>query len=128
MTSTNTSRIASRITSNKGIAIVLLSILVFAMMIMSSSHGVDVQIDGDGIDGVGGFFDFFGVLFGCGIAVVAVVFALGLTGMVLAGVAILLCVIFAVVLGSLALAMLPLLFPVLLLVGLVALFSRRKTV
>ncbi|MFZ6639010.1 hypothetical protein ACO0LL_04670 [Undibacterium sp. TC4M20W] len=119
-----TSNITSRIASNKGIAIVLLSILVFAMIIMSSSHGVDVQIDGDDIDGVGGFF---GVLFGCGITVVAVVFALGLTGMVLAGVAILLCVIFAVVLGSLALAMLPLLFPVLLVVGLVALFSRRKT-
>jgi len=110
--------------SNKRVAIILLSILVFALIVMSSSHGMDVQIDGDDIDGIGGFF---GVLFGCGVAVVAVVFALGLTGMVLAGVAILLCVIFAVVLGSLALAMLPLLFPVLLIVGLVALFSRRKT-
>ena len=119
-----TSNTTSNITSNKRIAIILLSILVFAMIVMSSFHGMDVQIDGDDIDGVGGFF---GVLFGCGIAVVAVVFALGLTGMVLAGVAILLCVIFAVVLGSLALALLPLLFPVLLVVGLVALFSRRKT-
>lgn len=114
----------SNMTANKRIAIILLSILVFAMIVMSSFHGMDVQIDGEDIDGVGGFF---GVLLGCGIAAVAVVFALGLTGMVLAGVTILLCVIFAIVLGSLALAMLPLLFPVLLVVGLVALFSRRKT-
>ncbi|MES2040169.1 MAG: hypothetical protein V4495_20320 [Pseudomonadota bacterium] len=122
-----TSNTTSNITSNKRIAIILLSILVFAMIVMSSFHGMDVQIDGEDINGVGGFFGFFGVLFGCGIAVVAVVFALGLTGMVLAGVAILLCVIFAIVLGSLALALLPLLFPILLVVGLVALFSRRKT-
>ncbi|MFZ6732384.1 hypothetical protein ACO0LG_10710 [Undibacterium sp. Ji42W] len=114
----------SNITSNKRVAIILLSILVFAMIVLSSFHGMDVQIDGEDIDGVGGFF---GIVLGCGIAIVAVVFALGLTGMVLAGVAMLLCVIFAIVLGSLALAMLPLLFPVLLVVGLVALFSRRKT-
>lgn len=122
-----TSNITSNITSNKRIAIILLSILIFAVIVMSSFHGMDVQIDGEDIDGVDGFFGFFGVLFGCGVAVVAVVFALGLTGMVLAGVAILLCVIFAVILGSLALALLPLIFPILLVVGLVALFSRRKT-
>lgn len=122
-----TSNTTSNITSNKRIAIILLSILIFAVIVMSSFHGMDVQIDGEDIDGVDGFFGFFGVLFGCGVAVVAVVFALGLTGMVLAGVAILLCVIFAVILGSLALALLPLIFPILLVVGLVALFSRRKT-
>lgn len=114
----------SNITPNKRIAIILLSILVFSMIVMSSFNGMDVQIDGEELDGVGGFF---GVLLGCGIAVVAVVFALSLTGMVLAGVALLLCVIFVVILGSLALALLPLLLPILLVVGLVALFSRRKT-
>ncbi|MFZ6871256.1 hypothetical protein ACO0LF_04215 [Undibacterium sp. Di27W] len=115
----------SNITSNKRIAIVLLSILVFATIAIFSTHGMDIQIDGEHVDGVGGFF---GTLLGCGIAVLAVFFALSLTGVVLAGVAVLLCVVFAVVLGSLALALLPLLFPILLVVGLVALFSRRKTV
>ncbi|MFZ6742574.1 hypothetical protein ACO0LC_05090 [Undibacterium sp. JH2W] len=115
----------SNITTNKRIAIILVSILVFTMIALYSFHGMDVQIDGDHIDGVGGFF---GVMLAGGIGVLAVFFALSLTGLVLAGVAVLLCVVFVVVLGSLALALLPLLFPILLVVGLFALFSRRKAV
>jgi len=118
------SETTTNITSNKRLAIILLSILVFVMIAMSSFHGMDVQIDNEDMDGIGGFF---GIVLGCGIAVVAVVFALSLTGMVLASVAVLLCVIFAVVVGSLALALLPLLLPILLVVGLVALFSRKTT-
>ena len=111
-------------TSNKRTAILVLSLLILLVIGMSAFHGVDVQVDGEDISGVNGFFGF---LLACGIGALAVVFALGLTGLVLTGVAILLCIVFAIVLGSLALALLPLLFPVLLLVGLIALFTRRKS-
>jgi lipopolysaccharide export LptBFGC system permease protein LptF len=60
------------------------------------------------------------------IACLAVVFAVGITGVVLLGVAVLLGVVAVMVVGSVIIAMLPLLFPALLLIGILMFFSRRK--
>lgn len=111
-------------TSNKRAVIIGFTFLFLIVVAMSTFHGLDVEIGDEDVNGVDGFF---GILFGLGIAGLALFFALSLTGVVLTGVAILLCVVFGVVLGSVALALLPLLFPFLLLAGLVALFVRRKS-
>ncbi len=110
-------------TTNKRTAILVFFLLLLAVIGISSFHGVSVEIDDGYTGGLGGFT---GLIFGLGIAAVAILFALSLTGVILTGVAILLCVIVGITLGAVALALLPLLFPVLLLVGVIALFSRSK--
>ena len=124
-TNSNTNSNTNNKATNTRKALIIFSVVTVALITMATFHGADVQIDGDEVSGVGGFF---AAVIACGIGALAVFFALSLTGLILAGVAALLCVVFVCVLGSVALALLPLLLPVLLIVGLVALFSRRKTV
>ena len=113
-------------TSGKRVAFVLLSILTVMLVIsMFSFDGGSMRVAGENVHGVSGFSGF---VLACGIGMLALFLALSVTGIVLAGVAILLCIVFGVVLGSVVLALLPLLFPVLLVVGLVAIFSKRKSV
>lgn len=114
-------------TSNKHTAqrtaLIVFFIMLLAVISLGAFSDVNMHVNGHETGIIGGFFGF---VLACGIGTLALLFALGLTGVVLAGVGILLFFILVVVLGSLALALLPLLFPVLLIVGLVALFSKRN--
>lgn len=109
-------------TSNQRTALIVFFLMLLAVISIGSFSDMNMHVHGHEMGVVGGFFGF---VLACGIGALAVLFALGLTGVVLAGVGILLFFILAVVLGSIALALLPLLFPILLIVGLVALFSKR---
>lgn len=99
---------------------VLFCLAAFGLMSIEDSV---ILIDGEEVSGISGFG---GALLACLIACLAVVFAIGVTGVALLGVAALLVVVAAVVIGSVILAMLPLLFPALLLIGILMFFSRRK--
>lgn len=110
-------------TNKSTLAIVLAVIFVVLMFGLFSVGGSHIVIGGEEIDGFDGFAGF---VLACVIAFVAVFFALSLTGLVLAGVALVLLVVLGLVLGSFALALLPLAIPFLALYGLIVLFSRKK--
>jgi hypothetical protein len=99
---------------------VLFSLAAFGLMSMDDTVMVLNGVEVEGITGFGAAF------LACVIACVAVVFAVGITGVVLLGVVVLLAVGAVLVVGSVVLAMLPLLFPALLLIGILMYFSRRK--
>ena len=103
------------------VAAIILAVLMFGLFSVGGSH---ITIDGEQISGLDGFTGF---VLACVIAFVSVFFALSVTGLVLAGVALLLLVVLGLVLGSFALALLPLAIPFLALYGLIMLFSRKKT-
>lgn len=99
--------------------------IVFALLFLSylsldTSH---IMIDGEEIGDIGGFAGF---LIACGVALCAFFFALSLTGLILAVVALVLVVVLGAVLGSFAIALLPLMLPFLILYGLFALISRSS--
>jgi hypothetical protein len=102
------------------VCFVMFAIAAFGLMSIEDSV---ILIDGEEVSGISGFG---GAVLACLIACLAVVFAIGVTGVALLGVAALLVVVAAVVIGSVILAMLPLLFPALLLIGILMFFSRRK--
>lgn len=114
-------------TTNRNVFIaiaIILGLLFMSYLSLDVSH---IVIDGDEIGDIGGFTGF---LIACVVGFCALFFALSLTGIVLAGVALVLVVVLGAVLGSFALALLPLLVPFLILYGLFALItrnSRKKT-
>ncbi|MFZ6798800.1 hypothetical protein [Undibacterium sp. Di24W] len=109
-------------TRNIFIAIaIIFSLLLISFFSMDPSH---IVIDGEEIGDIGGFTGF---VLACLIGFVALFFALSVTGLVLAMVAVVLVVVLGAVLGSFAIALLPLMIPFLILYGLFALFSRKKT-
>lgn len=102
-------------------AFITIFTVVGCLMWSAEPHGIFV--DGEEINGVAGF----------GVAMIAMVFALlavlfvaAVTGVVLVGVALFLALLAVVVVGSVGLALSPLLLPLLLLIGIVWLLSRRK--
>ncbi|TXI91265.1 MAG: hypothetical protein E6Q34_07580 [Burkholderiaceae bacterium] len=110
-------------TNKRGLLIGFVVLLALLMAGLFATGGSHVVIDGDEVTGIGGVA---GLLFGLLVAFVAIVFALSVTGLVLAGVALVLVVVVAAVLGSFALALLPFLFPILIIWALFSLFRTKK--
>ena len=109
-------------TRNLLIALALVAIATTCAMYFYSPP--PVIIDDHEIVGVAGFG---AAVVGIFIAALACLFAFVLTSAVLAGVSALLILIFAVVAIALALAVAPLCLPLLLIIGIVMFFNRRKT-
>lgn len=110
-------------TSTRNIIIAASIFAVLAFIAMFSFDAQTIVIDGEEISGVAGFG--IGIV-GLAIGLLAGVFAIAVTGIVLVGVVIFLALIAIVVLGALGLALSPLLLPLLFLMGLVWLFNRCK--
>ena len=112
-------------TTTKRNALIAFTILfLIAFFSISSIDAGSLRINGDEIHELGGFSGF---VVACLVGFVALFFALSITGVVLVVMSIVMIVAIAAVLGSIVLALLPLMIPVLVLVGIVALFTRRKT-
>lgn len=110
-------------TTTRNTFIVLGLIVLLAVIALCSMDTYSVVIDGEPVYGASGV----GVaLVGGVIGLLAAFFAVSLVGVILAGVSIGLAMLVAVILGAVALALAPLLLPLLLLLGIVALVSRRK--
>ncbi|MFZ6844575.1 hypothetical protein [Undibacterium sp. RuTC16W] len=109
---------------NYALAISLFS--VFFILVCLSYFSMDtsaITIDGEPVHGIAGIgLAIGGVVIGC----IATFFALGVTGVVLAGVSIFLIALFAFIAGAILLAMLPALLPLLLIVGIISLIARKK--
>lgn len=104
---------------------IIFTLLFLSYLSLDTSH---IVIDGEEIGDIGGFAGF---LIACAVGICALFFALSLTGLILAVVALAMVVVLGAVLGSFALALLPLMIPFLILYGLFALISRssrKKTV
>lgn len=102
---------------------IVLGLMLTLAAIATAFSMDDIFIDGEPVHGVAAF----GVVLAGGlIALLTTFFALSLTGVILAGVAIGLALLVALILGSIALALAPLLLPLLLLLAVIALFTRRK--
>ncbi|MBR7799677.1 hypothetical protein [Undibacterium fentianense] len=99
---------------------VVLALLFGTYLSFDTSH---VVIHGEEIGDIGGFAGF---LLACVIGFFALFFALSVTGLVLAGVGLILVVVLGAVLGSFVLALLPLAIPFLILYGLYALITRNS--
>ncbi|MBX9870130.1 MAG: hypothetical protein K2X63_10045 [Burkholderiaceae bacterium] len=104
------------------IAIVILIALACCTLWTFEPHSF--FIDGDEIGGVAGI----GIALMVGaIALIAILFAAAVTGMVLVGVALFLALLAIVIVGSVGIALSPLLLPFLILMGIIWLFNRPKT-
>lgn len=112
-------------TTTRNILLVSGALLIFACIALFSMDGQGIYIDGEEINGVAGVG--IGIV-GCVIGLLAAFFALSLTGLVLAAVAFFLVLLGVVIFGAVAIALSPLLLPLFLLMGLVWLMNRRKTV
>lgn len=112
-------------TTTRNTLLVLGALLILACVsfFSMSSHGI--VIDGEEINGVAGVG--IGIV-GCAIGLLAAFFALSLTGLILAAVALFLVLLGVVVFGAVALALSPLLLPLFFLMGVVWLFNRPKRV
>ena len=106
-------------------ALIAFSILfVLVLFSIFSLDAGSLKINGDEVHGLGGFAEF---VVACLIGFVALFFALSITSVVLVVVGLVMIVVIAAVLGSIVIALLPLMLPVLVLVGIIALLTRRKT-
>ena len=110
-------------TTTRNILLVLGAILLIACLSLFSMQGHGIVIDGEEFNGVAGFG--IGIV-GCAIGLLAAFFALSLTGLILAAVALFLVLLGVVIFGAVALALSPLLLPLFFLMGVVWLFSRPK--
>ena len=100
-------------------------VIVFVCATMYFSSGASLVLDGESLSGMAGV----GVaLVGGLMALLLSFFALGLTSLILAGVAVFLVLLVAVILGSMLLALAPLLLPLLALIAVVMLISKRQQV
>jgi hypothetical protein len=112
-------------TSTRNILLALSIILILVCSALFFMDGPSIIIDDVEMNGFAGAG--IGVL-GCLIGLVAAVFAISLTGLILAGVAIFLVLLGVFIFGTVALALSPLLLPFLLVLTLVWLIGKRKTV
>ena len=112
-------------TTTRNILLVLGAVLVIACMWLFSMQGHGIVIDGEEINGVAGVA--IGIV-GCLIGLLAAFFALSLTGLILAAVALFLVLLGVVIFGAVALALSPLLLPLFFLMGVVWLLNRPKRV
>lgn len=112
-------------TKTRNTWLVLAILLILACIALFSMDGPSIIIDDVEIDGVAGVG--IGIV-GCLIGLIATVFAISLAGLVLAGVAIFLILLGVFVFGSVALALTPLLLPLLLVLGVIWIFNKRKRV
>lgn len=110
-------------TTTRNTLLVLGVLLIIALMTLFSMEGHGIVIDGEEINGVAGVG--IGIL-GCAIGLLAAFFALSLTGLILAAVALFLVLLGVVIFGAVAIALSPLLLPLFLLMGLVWLLNRSK--
>lgn len=109
-------------TRNLLILLVLVTIAATCSLYFSSPH--TIMINDEEVTGVVGFgAAFVGII----IAALACIFAVIVTSAVLAGVSALLIFVFAALAIAFALAVAPLCLPLLLLVGIVMFFNRRKS-
>jgi hypothetical protein len=112
-------------TTTRNTLLVLGVLLIIAFMTLFSIGGHGIVIDGEEINGVAGVG--IGII-GCAIGLLAAFFALSLTGLILAAVALFLVLLGVVIFGAVAIALSPLLLPLFFLMGVVWLFSRNKRV
>lgn len=102
-----------------------LILIALACCILWSLEPHSFYIDGDEIGGVAGI----GIVLMAGaLALIAILFAAAVTGMVLVGVALFLALLAIVIVGSVGIALSPLLLPFLILMGIIWLFNRPKAV
>ena len=99
-------------------------LFILALWSICSVDTKSLHMDGNGVHQLGGFFGF---VVACLIGFVALFFALSLTGIVLVMVSMIVVIVIAAVLGSIVIALLPLILPVLFLMGIIALLTRRKS-
>ncbi|MCU6433809.1 hypothetical protein LPB67_08465 [Undibacterium sp. Jales W-56] len=114
-------------TNSKRHYVIALSLLsAFFALVCLSYFSMDtsaITIDGEPIHGITGVgLAIGGVVIGC----IATFFALGVTGIVLAGVSIFLIALCAFIAGAILLAIIPALLPLLILVGIISLLARKK--
>ncbi|MES2048675.1 MAG: hypothetical protein V4447_09765 [Pseudomonadota bacterium] len=110
-------------TTTRNTLLVLGVFLIIALMTLFSMQGHGIVIEGEEINGVAGVG--IGIL-GCAIGLLAAFFALSLTGLILAAVALFLVLLGVVIFGAVAIALSPLLLPLFFLMGVVWLFNRGK--
>ena len=110
-------------TTARSTLLVIGVILIIAFIALFSMEGHGIVIDGEEINGVAGVG--IGIL-GCAIGLLAAFFALSLTGLILAAVALFLMLLGVAIFGAVAIALSPLLLPVFFLMGVVWLFTRSK--
>lgn len=110
----------------KTAAIAILTVLLIAGLAWQFSPDAHVVVNDHEI---GGLFGFSMLAGGLGIGVLATVFALACTGLVIAGVSALMVVVAGLVVVALAVSLLPLALPFLILAGIVYLIARpsRRT-
>ena len=99
--------------------------LLFLILLASifSIDNTSLRINGDEMDGFSGVAGFVIALL---VGLIAIFFAISVTGLVLACMVFAFIIVVGVVLGSIVLAFIPLLIPLLILIGLFSLFSSRK--
>ena len=110
-------------TTTRNTLLVLGALLIIACISLFFMAGHGIVIDGEEINGVAGVG--IGIV-GCTIGLLAAFFALSLTGLILAAVALFLVLSGVVIFGAVALALSPLLLPFFFLMGLVWLINRPK--
>lgn len=103
---------------------VLATILALICATYFSMDTSSIMIDGESVHGFAGVGIAAG---GVMIGLLAVVFAIGITGVVLAGVSVFLVLLFAVIAGAILLAILPALLPILIVIAIVTLIVRKKS-
>jgi hypothetical protein len=111
-------------TTKRNVLIAFSILFLLALFSISTIDAGNLQINGDKMHEFGGFSGF---VVACLVGFVALFFALSITGVVLVVLAVVMVIAIAAVLGSIVIALLPLMIPVLVLVGIIALFTRRKT-
>ena len=110
-------------TTTRNTLLVIAVLLIIAVMAVFSMDGHGIVIDGEEINGIAGV----GVgIIGCAIGLLAAFFALSLTGLILAAVALFLVLLGVVIFGAVAIALSPLLLPLFFLMGVVWLINRNK--
>jgi len=115
-------------TKKRNILLILAALFTFAAVAMFSLHDSyndwSVIVDGAPVHGFAGAgFAFGGAIIGLAAAVLAVVFV----SLILTGVSIFVVIVLSVVFCVVVVALSPLLLPLLLVIGLVMLFKRKKT-